>query len=137
MHADTTNPRSSPVAVAAEIVLPCADLNATLAFFTERLGFRVDAISPADDPSTAAISGHGVRVRLLRGAEGAPGVLRLLCRDPAAFADGATELVAPNGTRVEIVDADPPLVLPPIRPSFVLSRASDGAWSTSRTFITP
>jgi hypothetical protein len=31
--------------VTAEIVLPCDDLHATLAFF-EELGFRVDAISP-------------------------------------------------------------------------------------------
>ena len=35
---------------AAEVVLPCADLDATLPFFTERLGFRVAAIFPADRP---------------------------------------------------------------------------------------
>ncbi len=132
MPADTTNPTSSPLAIAAEIVLPCADLTATLAFFVERLGFRVDAISPADDPSTAVISAYGLRARLQRGAAGAPGVLRLLCHDPAAFAGGATELVAPNGTRIELVDANPPLVLPPIAASFVLTRASDGAWIEGR-----
>ena len=52
---------------AAQIVLPCKDLDATLAFFTERLGFRLETIHPADDPSVAVISGYGVRLELARG----------------------------------------------------------------------
>ena len=48
----------------AEIVLPCADLQASLAFFTESLGFRVAAIFPADAPTVAVLAGHGVRIRL-------------------------------------------------------------------------
>ena len=118
---------------AAEVVLPCTELRETLAFFTERLGFRVDAIAPADDPSIAVVSAYGLRVRLVRtDAGGAPGVLRLLCADPAAFADGATELVAPNGTRIEIAHADPPLVMPPAQPSFVITRANDCGWIEGR-----
>ena len=74
---------------AAQIVLPCKDLDATLAFFTERLGFRLETIHPADDPSVAVISGYGVRLELARGGDGAPGVLRLLCDDPRKVADGA------------------------------------------------
>jgi len=49
-----------------EIRLPSKDLHEDLAFFTERLGFRLDTIFPADDPTTATISGHGVRIRLDR-----------------------------------------------------------------------
>ena len=64
-------------------------------------------IFPADDPSVAVLSGHGLRIRLERGANVAPGVLRLLCLDPATFADGARELTAPNG--IQIVDANPRL----------------------------
>jgi quercetin dioxygenase-like cupin family protein len=117
--------------VRAQVVLPCGDLEETLGFFTDRLGFRVDAIYPADAPSIAEISGYGLRVELRRGGEGAPGVLRLLVSDPAAF--GATLLTAPNGTRIEIVDADPPLVVPPVVPSFVLSENGDRAeWGTGR-----
>ena len=56
----------------AEIPLPSKDLAADLAFFTERLGFRLDTIFPADDPSTATISGHGVRIRLNRDGGGMP-----------------------------------------------------------------
>jgi quercetin dioxygenase-like cupin family protein len=116
----------------AEVLLPCADLAATLAFFTEALGFRVDAIHPAEDPTVAVISGHGLRIRLQRGIDGAPGVLRLLCRDPATFAGGAKELRAPNGTRIEIAPSDPPLSLPPVRPSFVLQRMSGASWAVGR-----
>jgi mannose-6-phosphate isomerase-like protein (cupin superfamily) len=47
-------------------VLPCPDLDGTLAFFTGRLGFRLDMITPADDPAVAVVSGHGVRMRLER-----------------------------------------------------------------------
>ncbi len=117
---------------AAEVVLPCAELDTTLRFFTRRLGFRVDTIIPADDPSVAVISGHGLRLRLQRDGAGAPGVVRLLCADPAAIAGGATWLTAPNGTRIELVCADPPLELPPLRPSFVLSRAADACWGEGR-----
>jgi len=118
---------------AAEVVLPCADLDETLSFFTDRLGFRVVTVLPADDPSVVVITGYGLRIRLQRGGGGAPGVLRLLCHDPAAIAGGASELVAPNGTRIELAPWDPPLVLPPLRPSFVLTGHGDGSpWRMGR-----
>jgi quercetin dioxygenase-like cupin family protein len=117
---------------AAQVVLPCTDLHATLSFF-DALGFRVDSVHPADDPSVAVISGHGVRIRLERGLDAAPGLLRLLCADPAAVADGATELRAPNGTRVQLVPSNPPVTLPPLKASFVLSRMrGDARWVEGR-----
>jgi quercetin dioxygenase-like cupin family protein len=111
----------------AEVVLPCPDLDATVAFFTDRLGFRVAAIVPADDPSEVVIEGHGLRVRLRRGAGGAPGVLRLLVTDPSP----GSELIAPNGTRIEIA-AEPPIALPPLRPSFTLAKRADAEWRAGR-----
>lgn len=118
---------------AAQVVLPCSDLDATLDFFTGRLGFRVEAVYPADTPRVAVVAGHGLRVRLDRGVEAPPGVLQLLCDHPEALAPGATELVAPNGTRVQLVDADPPIVLPEVQPSFVVSRRNDeSGWHTGR-----
>ncbi len=51
---------------AAEVVLPCDELGPCLTFF-ERLGFRLESIGPADDPSTALLGGHGLRIRLERG----------------------------------------------------------------------
>lgn len=118
---------------AAQIVLPAAALDDTLAFFTGRLGFRVDAISPADSPAVAVISGHGLSIRLERDGRGAPGAIRLLCRDPSAIADGATSLRAPNGTRIDIAPAERPIEIPALVESLVVSRAADGAaWGIGR-----
>lgn len=117
---------------AAQVVLPCADLDPTLEFFTERLGFRVAAIYPADSPTTAVVSGYGLRVQLEKNGGGEPGSIRLLCDDPASIADGATELTAPNGTRIELVDADPPVVVPPVQPELVVTKHADATWGVGR-----
>jgi len=117
----------------AQVVLPCEDLDQTLEFFTRKLGFRLEMIFPADDPTTAVISGHGVRLRLQRRPGGSPGVLRLACADPGSVAGGARELTAPNGTRIELVEAEPDLKIPPARASFVLTRMSgSGGWGVGR-----
>ena len=117
----------------AEIVLPCSELDSTLDFFTDKLGFKINAIFPADAPEVAVISGHGVRLRLERGGSESPGKLRLLCQNPTEFADGETELTAPNGTKIELVEAEPPLILPPEQQSFVLNRISDeDVWQIGR-----
>ncbi len=117
---------------AAEVVLPCAELDETLAFFTGRLGFRVVAVFPADNPAVAVVTGYGLRVRLDRRAAGSPGTLRLLCRDPAKVSAGATTLAAPNGTRIELAESTPAVVLPALRPAFVLAKLGDGAWGSGR-----
>ncbi|HEY7610257.1 MAG TPA: cupin domain-containing protein [Alphaproteobacteria bacterium] len=124
--------KTPPRVAAAEVVLPAPDLDANIKFFTERLGFRLDAIFPADDPATALVSGHGLRLRLERAGAGAPGTLRLLARDPAAIADGATELTAPNGTRIVLAASEPPLELPPLRPTLVVRKMNGGGWGVGR-----
>ncbi|WP_282608044.1 cupin domain-containing protein [Pelagibius sp. Alg239-R121] len=132
---DTSLSQTAPERItAAEVVLPCTDLPATMKFFNERLGFRLDAIFPADGPATAVISGHGLRIRLSRDAsEMDPGRVSLRCADPKAVAGGETELTAPNGTRIELVEADPPLALPPIDQSFVVTKmGGDAAWGVGR-----
>lgn len=110
---------------AAEIVVPCSELSETLPFFMKRLGFRLDKIFPADDPSVAVISGHGLNLRLVRGAEGSPGTLRLLCSDLQSLNGEAGSLVAPNGTRIELADAHPPLIMPATKHSFVVRKLTD------------
>jgi len=117
----------------AEIVLPSQDLTADLAFYTQELGFRLDMIFPADDPGVAVLSGHGLRLRLERDAAISPGVLRLLCLDPNAFAHGQRELTAPNGVRLQIVDAQPKLETPPTQHAFVVRRLKDNSpWVIGR-----
>ncbi len=111
----------------AEVVLPCGDVQATAAFFTSRLGFRLESIFPADDPAVAQLCGHGLSLRLERGRGGSPGVLRMVCTDPSVVGAGDLELVAPNGTRVELASASSSLVVPVPRIAFEVHRMSSMA----------
>jgi len=118
---------------AAEVCLPSQDLAADVTYYTQTLGFRTDTIFPADDPAVATLSGYGLRIRLERGAAVAPGVVRLLCHDPDAFAGGKRELTAPNGARIVIVDANPPLERPRTEHAFVVRRLKDNTpWVIGR-----
>lgn len=117
----------------AEIRLPTTELRADIPFFTATLGMRMDMIYPADDPRIAVFSGHGVRLRIEQGASEPPGTIRILTDSPDTFAGGARRVTAPGGTRIEIEERDPPLVMPETRHSFVVRRLADGApWVIGR-----
>ena len=117
----------------AEIRLPTAELRQDLPFYTKTLKMRLDMIYPADNPEVAVLSGHGLRIRIQKGASEAPGTLRILTDDPDGFAGGLRELVAPNGTRIEIDDLNPPLILPQTEHAFVVRRLADQApWVIGR-----
>lgn len=118
--------------IRAEICLPTTNLRADLGFFGGTLGMRLDMIYPADDPSVAVYSGHGLRVRLDQKAGENPGLLRILT-DDAGFADGQTVMAAPGGTRVEVHPLNPPLELPQTDHAFVVRRLADQApWVIGR-----
>ena len=117
----------------AEIRLPTQDLRADLPFYTKVLKMRLDTIYPADNPEVAVLSGHGLRLRIQKGAPEAPGMLRILTDDPDGFADGVRSLTAPNGTLVEIDELNPPLVMPATEHAFVVRRLADQApWVIGR-----
>lgn len=111
----------------AQIVVPCADLNRSLGFFTDRLGFRVEMIFPADNPQTVVISGYGLVLRLEKadGDQISPLTLRL----EGAFADlpagTPAETFSPDGVRVIFVDDDAAAALPAVTQGFVLSTPED------------
>ena len=120
-------------ATQAEMRLPSRDLQADLSFFGDTLGFRLETIFPADDPAVAVMAGHGLRIRLERGADEAPGAIRLRCEHPDRFAGGETELRAPNGTRIEIRPAGPAFARPPTRHALVVQRLDEGgSWKVGR-----
>ena len=113
--------------IRAEVVLPTTDLTADIGFFTKTLKMRMDMIYPADDPSVAVFSGHGLRVRLERGS-GAPGQINIL-------SDNLSDLPehSPGGTRVSLLPLNPPLELPETIHSFVVRRLKDQApWVIGR-----
>ena len=119
-------------AIRAEVRLPTADLRADLPFFGKVLGMRLESIYPADNPSVALFAGHGLRIRLTEGTGDVPGLIRILT-DDAGFAGGDRTLTAPGGTRVEIHELNPPLVLPPTEHAFVVRRLADQApWVIGR-----
>jgi quercetin dioxygenase-like cupin family protein len=119
--------------IRAEVLLPTSDLRKDLPFFTRTLGFRLDMIYPADNPSVIVVSGHGLRLRIDAAHQAGPGHLHLLTDDWRDIADGRTELVSPGGTRVTLHDLNPPLVLPPTQHAFVVRRLADQApWVIGR-----
>ena len=117
----------------AEILLSCKTLDESLQFFIDKLGFKMESIAPAENPSVAVISGYGIRIRLEPGNNQGPSSINLLCTDPASVADGVLELTAPNGTRVNLIEADPALNIPKVKQSLVLTKMSDSdPWITGR-----
>lgn len=87
-----------------------------LAVLLDQLGFRVDVIVPADSPSTAIVSGHGIRLRLESAASPRPVVVHLLTDQPG----DPVEL--PGGSLVEYRPIASPYVVPENRPSLVIAR---------------
>lgn len=119
--------------VQAEVLLPTNELRDDIPFYTKTLGLRMTTIFPADDPTVATFSGHGLNIRIDKAAQTDPGVLRILTDDMAGFADGRTELIAPNGTRIEIAPLTPVVELPAPQPEFVVRRLRDEApWIIGR-----
>ena len=112
----------------AEVVVPCFDLDETLSFFLNSLGFRVEMITPADNPNTAIISGNGVRLCLRSGGSGKAITLRLNSNNRAT-----QTLHAPNGTTVEIINSSTSVVLPELKESLVVRPlTSDASWTVGR-----
>ncbi|MFM7492333.1 MAG: cupin, partial [Acidimicrobiaceae bacterium] len=99
----------------AEVVVPCLDLDETLSFFLTNLGFRVEMITPADNPNTAIISGYGVRLCLCSGGSGKGITVRLNSDNRAT-----QTLHAPNGTTIEIINTSTEVVLPELKESLVV-----------------
>ena len=132
-----TGQNMNPLSLAvrsAQIVVPCSDLQATMDCFTDRLGFRVEVIFPADAPTTAVLSGHGLTLRLEVTTDNMPPpALRLLVDFSALPEDTPPELQLPNGMKVKLVEATPAVEVPEGKQEFVISRlGGTDAWGTGR-----
>lgn len=120
---------TADVGVAAGDIAVCGEpFGETLAFFVDALGFRLERISPADDPTMAIVSGHGIRIRLdPRIPAGTAATIRI----ESGLAPPRT---APNGVEIEFVDpAADHVFLPDLVPELVISRLGrDSTWVTGR-----
>lgn len=104
------------------IVVDVVDLDAAIAHFTNSVGFRINRISPADDPREADLSGHGLRVMLRRApnASASSGSL-----DLAALHRASTEPSA--GLSAMGLPTERSVVVPEVDQSLVVSRVADTA----------
>jgi quercetin dioxygenase-like cupin family protein len=115
----------------AQVIVPCSDLDAAIAFYTGTLGFRLDMIMPADAPRVAVLSGAGIALRLEFAGPHRPSHTALTLRltgSHAWFASfDAHELAGPDGVRILLVDDDAPLMTPVAEQVLLVTRANDGA----------
>jgi quercetin dioxygenase-like cupin family protein len=84
-------------------------------------GFRIDAIYPADAPTTAIVSAHGLRLRLEADTTPTPVTLHLLSDDDAGTA------VLPGGSRLEFRPFTTTYELPPAVPSLAITHDDGGS----------
>lgn len=114
--------------VSVQIGLTCRDLERSIDFFTSRLGFRLDMIAPADDPSTAVVSGHGATLRLERSENLADSTLRLIGNFAAEL---EREIFSPDGLKVVLIDPENSVEFPKARQEFSITKF-DGKTSWQR-----
>jgi quercetin dioxygenase-like cupin family protein len=108
----------------AELLQPSTNINDDIDFFT-KLGFMLNNIFPADNPSVALLSGHGINLRLDKNADCPATTIHLLTDAPAEKANGADEITAPNGTIFKLVPKSYQLVTPPTQHKFEVRRLQD------------
>jgi quercetin dioxygenase-like cupin family protein len=107
--------------VDAHVVLATDHFDADFEALTAEHGFRVDAIFPADAPTTAIVSAHGVRLRLESSPAGRPLSVHLL----SDARTGAHAL--PGGTTLEYRPFTTDYVMPETNPSLVITHDSGGS----------
>jgi quercetin dioxygenase-like cupin family protein len=127
----------APAIDAAQLVLRCTDLDASIEFLTGRLGFKVRLIMPSDAPSVAVLRAHGCTLRLETATDDAPALaparLRLLCQPAQLPAGTPAQLLGPDGLVVDLVDASAPVEIPPAIQEFVLTRlGGPESWGAGR-----
>lgn len=111
----------------AVVLVPSADLDASIDFFCT-VGFRLDLISPADDPALAVLSGHGITLRLERGASLPAPVIEI----DSAAPDTAREVDGPDGVVVRLRPGPQPAALPETEPAYSITHSDDAAWNAGR-----
>lgn len=109
-------------------MVACRDLDRAIAAW-QTIGFRLDAIGPADEPTWAELSRPGLTLVLdTAGSPGAPPTIRLPWTEGAAR-PGADDL----GLEVELVPSSPTRpIVPNTVQSLAVSHEADGEWKDGR-----
>jgi quercetin dioxygenase-like cupin family protein len=109
----------------AEIVLPAGNLNETVSFFSDELGFQLESIYPADNPVEAILYGFGLRIRFIDNDTIPPGSISIT-------GDKSQTLTAPNGTVIQYNESNDSYFLPEGNQSIQYSRLNEGQWKIGR-----
>ena len=109
----------------AEIVLPCGEMDETLTFFSNELGFQLESIYPADNPIDAVIYGFGLRIRLKKDDTISPGVITITGKTTG-------NLTAPNGTEIRFKHSGDSYFLPKGNQSLQISKLNEPKWKIGR-----
>lgn len=135
---DSVSPHPTDPDPGAELVLTCDDLDAAVAFYIDTLGFRLDMTLPADAPTVAVVSGHGITLRLQSTACDDANAQTPLLRLPGALRDSMannTDLPspAPGGLRIGWQEQPRAEVAAAESREFLLRRADSApGWATGR-----
>ncbi|MGI9318305.1 MAG: cupin [bacterium] len=117
----------------AQLILPCPEIDTTLEFFRDILGFRIMSIYPADDPRVVELTGHGLDIQLNRSSSKDNTRISLTCDEPHEIGNGQTILNAPNGTLIELHPRLEDIDIPSLIPSFSLCKFTDQTgWVSGR-----
>ena len=115
----------APDAQRGAVRVPADPLDPTIEFL-ERFGFRLEEIAPADDPSEALMTGHGLCLRLDRAYRGA---IELVL--PVLDGLTAGRNVGPGGLSVEVAEPRQ-LEVPPVAPALVHTRYAETPFHEGR-----
>ena len=122
----------NPKPAQAQLLLPTQDLNADMDFLID-LGFRLDNIFPADDPSVAILSGFGICLMLDKKANSSPATIQLVTEHPDHFGESQNPHIAPNGTRFIITLKNKTWITPDTRHNYEVRHLSaNDSWVIGR-----
>lgn len=114
-----------------QVSIPCSNLEKALNYLSGKIGFRLDMIMPADSPTVAVVSGHGITVRLEE-TNNNPADLNALIQRVQNGADISAELKNLHNAELEPVIETVPKVIPSQTSELIISRLSDQQWVTGR-----
>ena len=85
----------------------------------DEVGFKLEMITPADNPRSAVIAGYGTRVCLDTEFSGAPGLLRL-----ETNSETNSRKIAPNGTSIEFLSKNRTPIYEVLDDALIVSKLS-------------
>jgi quercetin dioxygenase-like cupin family protein len=109
----------------AAIVVECSDLQKEVDFFTRSAGFRVDLVTPADDPRCVVLERDGTALELRRAGRDTPVRIRV-------DGDDEDELRSPGGSVVEFGSRSTSVDVPANVPCLTVVNAGTGGFGVGR-----